>query len=47
MKIVFQIAQSGDNVVFSPACASWDQYKNFEQRGNHFKELVIDNEKKF
>ncbi|EMK07509.1 UDP-N-acetylmuramoyl-L-alanine--D-glutamate ligase [Leptospira kirschneri str. MMD1493] len=26
--------------VFSPACASFDQYKNFEERGNHFLSLV-------
>lgn len=33
-------AKSGEVVLFSPACASWDMYKNFEERGNHFKELV-------
>lgn len=27
-------------VLFSPACASFDQYKNFEERGNHFCDLV-------
>lgn len=27
-------------VLFSPACASWDMYKNFEERGNHFKKIV-------
>ncbi len=26
--------------IFSPACASFDQYKNFEERGEHFKALV-------
>lgn len=30
----------GDIVVLSPACASFDLYKNFEERGNHFKSLV-------
>ncbi|EMO63736.1 UDP-N-acetylmuramoyl-L-alanine--D-glutamate ligase [Leptospira borgpetersenii serovar Pomona str. 200901868] len=28
--------------VFSPACVSFDQYKNFEERGNHFLSLVED-----
>ena len=27
-------------VLLSPACASWDMYDNFEQRGRHFKEIV-------
>ena len=28
------------HVFLSPACASWDQYPNFETRGDHFIELV-------
>ncbi len=28
------------SVIFSPACASFDQYKNFEERGEHFLKLV-------
>ena len=35
-----QIAVSGDIVTLSPACASFDQYPNFEARGIHFKKLV-------
>jgi len=27
-------------LLFSPACTSFDQYKNFEERGNHFKDLI-------
>lgn len=35
-----RLAQPGDIVTLSPACASFDAYPNFEARGRHFKELV-------
>lgn len=35
-----ELAKSGQKVLLSPACASWDMYDNFEQRGRHFKECV-------
>jgi len=33
-------ATPGDVVLLAPACTSWDQYNNFEERGRHFKDLV-------
>ena len=40
VKKAFESAQPGDTVLLSPACASWDMYDNFEQRGKHFKDCV-------
>ena len=36
----YQNSSEGDVILLSPACASWDQYKKFEDRGNEFKEVV-------
>lgn len=37
-----QDSQEGEVILFSPACASWDQYKNFEIRGDEFMAIVKD-----
>ena len=38
--IANNVSTSGDTVLLSPASASWDQYKCFEDRGTEYKEIV-------
>lgn len=40
MNVVKDICTPGDVILLSPACASWDQYDRFEDRGDEFKKLV-------
>ncbi|MDR1434005.1 UDP-N-acetylmuramoyl-L-alanine--D-glutamate ligase [Candidatus Endomicrobiellum devescovinae] len=40
VKQIYKISTPCDTVLLSPACASFDQFKNFEERGNIFKQLV-------
>jgi UDP-N-acetylmuramoylalanine--D-glutamate ligase len=40
VELAHERAREGDTVLLAPACASFDQFENYEHRGSAFKELV-------
>ena len=42
VNLSWSLAEPGDTILLSPACASWDMYEKFEDRGDDFKRCVAE-----